>query len=51
MIYVWHCLSYSHGESVFVRLLLCLLVKYITERIFYYGKRISMENGARTNRV
>ena len=50
MIYVWHCLSYSHGESVFVRLLLCLLVKYITERIFY-GKRISMENGAGANRV
>ena len=51
MIYVWHCLSYSHEESVFVRLLLCLLVKYIIERIFYYGKRISMENGAGANRV
>ena len=51
MIYVWHCLSHSHGESVYVRLLLCLLVKYITERIFYYGKRISMENSAGANRV
>ena len=51
MIYVWHYFSHSHGESVFVRLLLCLLVKYITERIFYYGRRISMDNGARTNRV
>ncbi len=25
--------------------------KYITERIFYYGKQINMDEGSRTNRI